>query len=137
MKIRKVFRFEAAHWLPHVPEGHKCARLHGHSYRVELDVELPIDPHAGWVMDFGELSKLWRENCEPDLDHQTLNDILDNPTAELLCMWIVGNIKSGFPLDRVAVWETPNSCAILDPNCTVVKAPDLKKSDLRGPTAEV
>ena len=137
MKIRKVFRFEAAHFLPHVPEGHQCGRLHGHSYRVEIDVALPLDSTTGWVMDFAKLSKLWRENCEPLLDHQTLNDIMDNPTAELLCMWIIGALKAPFPLDRVAVWETADSCAILDPNCRVVKAPDLKKSDLRGPAREV
>lgn len=70
----KDFQFEAAHRLPHVPEGHKCGRLHGHSFRVRLEVTGEVDPHTGWVMDFAELKAVFSPIWER-LDHHYLNDI--------------------------------------------------------------
>ena len=88
VELVKEFRFESAHRLPNVPEDHKCARLHGHSYRVEVHVSGPVDPGTGWVMDFGDLGAA----CAPvrdQLDHYYLNEIpgLENPTSEVLARW--------------------------------------------------
>src|SRR3954447_10278546 len=89
MEIFREFGFEAAHRLPNVPEGHKCARLHGHSFRVELAIEGPVNPQTGWFMDFGELYALWAPLHEV-LDHHYLNEVpgLENPTSEVLSRWI-------------------------------------------------
>ena len=114
MEIFREFRFEAAHRLPNVPEGHKCARLHGHSFRVEVHVRGEVDPDLGWVMDFAEL----KAACKPviaQLDHYYLNDIegLENPTSEVLARWIWVRLHPSLPgLDRIVVRETCNSgCA--------------------------
>src|SRR5687767_1972327 len=87
VKVRLVheFRFDAAHRLPRVPAGHKCARLHGHSFKVEFSVEGPADPDTGWFIDFGVLHDAWLP-LHHQLDHNYLNDIdgLENPTSEVL-----------------------------------------------------
>ncbi|GAG18061.1 unnamed protein product, partial [marine sediment metagenome] len=85
----KEFRFEAAHKLPQVPAGHKCGRLHGHSFKVILNLEGDLDPLLGWVVDFADVKKAWAPLHE-QLDHYYLNDIhgLENPTSEVLARWI-------------------------------------------------
>jgi len=113
MNVRLVheFRFEAAHRLPRVPEGHKCSRLHGHSFKVELAIEGPVNPDTGWVMDFGELHALWAPLHEL-LDHHYLNEIpgLENPTSEVLSRFIWQRIKPRLALlTRVTVYETCES----------------------------
>ena len=108
MEIFKDFTFEAAHRLPHVPEGHKCARLHGHSFKVAVHVRGPLDPTLGWVMDFAELKAAWRPLDEA-LDHRYLNDVpgLENPTSERLAVWIWERLKPALPgLSEVVVHET-------------------------------
>jgi 6-pyruvoyltetrahydropterin/6-carboxytetrahydropterin synthase len=110
MQVRLVheFRFEAAHRLPHVPAGHKCARLHGHSFRVELAIEGPVNPATGWFMDFGDLYRLWQP-VHDTLDHHYLNDVpgLENPTSEVLSRWIWRKLKPVLPaLSRVTLFET-------------------------------
>jgi 6-pyruvoyltetrahydropterin/6-carboxytetrahydropterin synthase len=111
MEIFKEFTFEAAHRLPNVPPGHKCARLHGHSYRVEIHVRGPIDPTLGWIVDFADL----REAFEPlraRLDHYYLNEVegLENPTSENLARWIWTRLKPSLPpLSQVVVRETCTS----------------------------
>ena len=111
MEIWKDFAFEAAHHLPEVPEGNKCRRLHGHSYRVRVYVEGELDPTLGWVVDFAEI----RETCEPirqQLDHYYLNEIdgLENPTAENLAKWIWNRLKPELPmLSRIEISETCTS----------------------------
>lgn len=108
-EIFKEFTFEAAHRLPHVPEGHKCARLHGHSFRVELHVGGEVDPHTGWIVDFGELTRAFAPLREV-LDHNYLNEIegLENPTSEVLAAWIWDRIE--LPgLRRIVVRETCTS----------------------------
>src|ERR1700749_247878 len=91
MNVRLVheFRFEAAHHLPNVPPGHKCARLHGHSFRVDIQVSGPIDSNTGWVMDFSEV-KASSQPILDQLDHYYLNEItgLENPTSENIARWI-------------------------------------------------
>lgn len=111
MEIFREFTFEAAHRLPNVPEGHKCARLHGHSYKVIVHVEAPVDPEAGWVMDFGDLKKAFKA-LEAQLDHYYLNDIegLENPTSEVLAHWIWERLKPALPdLSALTVRETCTS----------------------------
>jgi 6-pyruvoyltetrahydropterin/6-carboxytetrahydropterin synthase len=111
MDIFKVFTVEAAHRLPHVPDGHKCARLHGHSFRIELHLSGPIDPRAGWVMDFADVKAAFKPIYDR-LDHHYLNDIpgLDNPTSEQLASWIWDQAKPVLPLlSAVVVHETCTS----------------------------
>lgn len=113
MHIFKAFTLEAAHRLPNVPEGHKCSRLHGHSFRVELHVEGPVDAHTGWVMDFADIKKAFAPLYD-QLDHHYLNDIegLENPTSENLARWIFQRLLPALPgLDQVVVHETCTSGA--------------------------
>ena len=111
MDIFKVFTIEAAHRLPNVPAGHKCARLHGHSFRIELRVSGEPGADTGWVMDFADIKAAFKPLYEP-LDHLYLNDIegLDNPTSERLAMWIWARLKPALPLlSEVVVHETCTS----------------------------
>lgn len=108
LEIYKEFTFEAAHLLPNVPAGHKCARLHGHSFRVRVTVRGEADERTGWVMDFGDLSAVWRPLHEA-LDHRYLNDIegLENPTSEALAVWIWDRLLPSLPgLAAIEVRET-------------------------------
>lgn len=110
MNVRLVneFRFEAAHRLPHVPPGHKCERLHGHSFKVELTVAGPVDPKTGWFIDFAVVHDAWQPLFD-QLDHRYLNEIegLENPTSEVLAKWIWDRLKEKLPsLVRVTVFET-------------------------------
>jgi 6-pyruvoyltetrahydropterin/6-carboxytetrahydropterin synthase len=111
MRVYKEFDFEAAHRLPNVPDEHKCARLHGHSFHVVITVQGPVDEASGWVMDFADISAafkpLWQQ-----LDHYYLNDIegLENPTSENLARWIWQRLKPELPkLFEVEVRETCTS----------------------------
>jgi len=109
MHVRLVheFRFEAAHRLPHVSAHHKCARLHGHSFRVEIAVAGPVDEKTGWFVDFQKLYDAWKPLHE-QLDHRYLNEVsgLENPTSELLARWIWDRLQPALPLSRVTVFET-------------------------------
>ena len=113
-EIFREFSFEAAHRLPFVPDGHKCARLHGHSYRVEVHVGGEVDPLTGWVMDFWDLKAAF-EPLRERLDHYYLNEIegLENPTSENLARWIWEWLKPRLPaLRAIVVRETCTSGAI-------------------------
>lgn len=108
MHVVKSFRFEAAHRLPHVPEGHKCSRLHGHSFRVEIEVQGPVDEDLGWVLDFGDIKTAFTPLLA-QLDHYYLNEItgLENPTSENLARWIWHRLCRELPgLSKVSVHET-------------------------------
>lgn len=107
----KSFTFEAAHLLPHFPDGHKCRRLHGHSFRIEVHVEGEVDQQTGCLIDFGDIKKAYAPICDA-LDHRYLNDIdgLENPTAELLARWIWDRLKPALPLlSKIVVNETCTS----------------------------
>lgn len=111
VELVKDFRFEAAHFLPNVPVGHKCRRVHGHSFRGEIAVRGPVDPKLGWVIDFADLRRAVEPLVER-LDHYLLNDIagLENPTAELLAIWIWRELVPHLPqLHRVTIEETCTS----------------------------
>jgi len=119
MRIAKDFTFEAAHLLPHVPEGHKCARLHGHSFGVTVAVEGPVGATTGWVMDFAELRDAWAP-LHDQLDHRHLNDVpgLENPTSEVLATWIWDRLAPTLPgLAEITVRETCTSrCTYTGPD---------------------
>jgi 6-pyruvoyltetrahydropterin/6-carboxytetrahydropterin synthase len=108
MELRKTFQFEAAHLLPHLPISHKCRRLHGHSFKVEVAVSGPCDPKLGWVMDYAEIEAAFQPVWQ-ELDHNYLNEIpgLENPTSENLALWIWKRLQPRLPLlTEVAVAET-------------------------------
>ena len=110
-EIFKEFTFEAAHRLPYVPEDHKCSRLHGHSYRVEVRVSGPVGNETGWVVDFADLKAAWKALHEA-LDHRYLNEIpgLENPTSENLARWIWERLALNIDgLSEVVVRETCTS----------------------------
>jgi 6-pyruvoyltetrahydropterin/6-carboxytetrahydropterin synthase len=110
MEIFREFTFEAAHRLTHVPDEHKCGRLHGHSYRVEIRVAGRVDEETGWVMDFAEIKAAWAL-LDDLLDHRYLNEVdgLDNPTSENLARWIWARLVGDLPLSAVTVRETCTS----------------------------
>lgn len=99
MQLFKDFHFEAAHLLPNVPEGHKCGRLHGHSFQMRIYVEGPVGEQTGWVIDFADIKAIIKPIIE-QLDHYYLNDIagLENPTSENICRWLWNKIKPELPL---------------------------------------
>lgn len=114
VEIYKEFSFDAAHFLPNVPLGHKCANMHGHTYYVKIGAKDQIDPLLGWVEDFGYFKKLW-EPLNNTLDHKVLNEVigLENPTAENIAIWIWNKIKPEMPhLIYIEVKETPTSGVI-------------------------
>lgn len=116
MVLYKRVTFEAAHRLPNAPAGHKCARLHGHSFSVTVHVRGDVDPRTGWVMDFGEIKELLRPILA-QLDHQYLNEIegLENPTSENIARWIWRRLRPALPqLARIEVAETCTSGCIYE-----------------------
>jgi 6-pyruvoyltetrahydropterin/6-carboxytetrahydropterin synthase len=111
MDIFKRFQIEAAHRLPNVPPGHKCARLHGHSFGVEIHVSGTPDAQTGWIMDFADIKSAFAP-IFAELDHHYLNEIvgLDNPTSERLAEWIWNRLKPTLPLlSKIVVHETCTS----------------------------
>lgn len=114
MEIFRVFQVEAAHHLPNVPEGHKCARLHGHSFRIEVHISGEVGEQSGWVLDFSELKQAFQPLYDR-LDHHYLNEIegLENPTSENLARWIWRELQPALPnLNKVIVQETCNAGCI-------------------------
>ena len=108
MEIYKTFRIEAAHKLPNVPPGHKCGRLHGHSFEISVHVEGSVGEQTGWVRDFADIKQAFAP-IDQKLDHNYLNDIegLENPTSENLAIWVWQRLKPALAnLSQVAVKET-------------------------------
>ena len=108
VELVRIYTFESAHRLPRVAPAHKCARLHGHSFKVELNISGQMDTEKGWLMDYAEIDEtfdpLWQQ-----LDHHYLNDIegLDNPTSENLAIWLWNHLKPKLPqLEATEVHET-------------------------------
>lgn len=111
VRLVKSVGFEAAHRLPRVPADHKCSRMHGHSFKVELAVVGAVDPEAGWLIDYAEIAAAWKP-LHDRLDHNCLNDIegLENPTSEIIAGWIWERLKPTLAgLERVIVHETCQS----------------------------
>lgn len=112
IELVREFVFDAAHLLPKVPEGHKCRRLHGHTFRFRIHLKGGVDPETGWLMDFGEIKKIVKPLIDDQLDHYYLNDIegLENPTSENLAIWLWNKLKPQLPLlHKITVLETCNS----------------------------
>ncbi len=111
MELRKTFQFEAAHLLPLLPRSHKCRRLHGHSFKVDIVVAGECDPKLGWLMDYAEITRVFKPIWKK-LDHHYLNEIpgLENPTSECVAVWIWKRLKRKLPLlTEVVVAETCNA----------------------------
>lgn len=111
MKIYKEFIFDSAHYLPNVPEGHPCKRMHGHTYKVRIWIKGKPDKYLGWVMDFGEIKDAVNPIIK-SLDHHCLNDIdgLSNPTAENISIWFWEKLKSRITgLYMIEIFETPTT----------------------------
>lgn len=119
MDVFRIFQVEAAHFLPNVPEDHKCRRLHGHSFRIEVHVSGEVGEESGWVMDFADLKRAFKPLFD-QLDHHLLNDIegLENPTSENLARWVWDRLADTLPgLSRVVVKETCNAgCSYRGPD---------------------
>ncbi len=120
LELSKTFGFEAAHYLPNVPNGHKCKRMHGHSFRFSVVLKGELDPVTGWIMDFAELKEIVKPIIEEHLDHYVLNDVpgLENPTSERIAIWLWNKIKPELPLlDKIIVYETcTSSCVYRGPS---------------------
>ncbi|MCU0825127.1 MAG: 6-carboxytetrahydropterin synthase QueD [Leptospira sp.] len=115
IELSKTFGFEAAHFLPNVPDGHKCKRVHGHSFRFSVHLKGNLDPATGWLMDFGELKSIVKPIIEEHLDHYMLNDVpgLENPTSENITIWLWNKLKPKLPLlDKIIVYETCTSSSV-------------------------
>jgi 6-pyruvoyltetrahydropterin/6-carboxytetrahydropterin synthase len=107
-EISKEFEFDAAHWLPAVPAGHQCGRVHGHTYRVGVHLRGDVDETTGWVVDFADIGRAVKPLLA-ELDHRCLNDVagLENPTSEHLARWLADRLKGALPgLTAIAVAET-------------------------------
>jgi 6-pyruvoyltetrahydropterin/6-carboxytetrahydropterin synthase len=114
-EISKTFNIEAAHRLPHVPPGHKCERLHGHSFRITLHVSGEVDPKLGWIVDFAELAHAFAP-LHAILDHHYLNEVpgLENPTSENLARFVLERVQlAQGKLAAVSVEETCTSRCIV------------------------
>ena len=118
MKVRlsKDFRFEASHRLQHLPKEHPCHNMHGHSYRVEIEVYGEVDPATGFLVDYGEIKKAAQPAIEA-LDHSHLNDVegLDITTTELLAKWLWDRIRPELvSLSKITVFETPTTKCVYE-----------------------
>jgi 6-pyruvoyltetrahydropterin/6-carboxytetrahydropterin synthase len=118
MKVTRGYRFESAHRLPHVPEGHRCRNIHGHTYRVEISYSGTIDQRTGMVVDFFDLDTAM-EPILDEVDHHYLNEVdgLENPTVENIAVWISKKLDasqgcSGL-LSAVRVYENEDCWAEL------------------------
>jgi 6-pyruvoyltetrahydropterin/6-carboxytetrahydropterin synthase len=109
VELSKRFRFEAAHRLPKVPADHKCARMHGHSFEIEVVIAGAVDASTGWLVDYAEITREVEPLIRAELDHRTLNDVpgLENPTSEMLCVWLWRRLAPRLPLlTAITVFET-------------------------------
>lgn len=116
MQIFKQFSFDSAHFLPYVPDGHKCKEIHGHTYRVIVYVEGALEKQLDWVMDFAEIKKVI-DPIVKSIDHKLLNNIsgLENPTCEIIAVWLWNKIKPDVPLlTKIELHETPTSGAVYE-----------------------
>lgn len=116
MIIYKIFRFDSAHYLPNVPDGHKCGGMHGHTYTTKICIAGQPDVEKGWIMDYTDLKNIVKPYID-QLDHQVLNKVtgLENPTSENLCLWLWNKIKPEIPdLYRIELNETPDSGVIYE-----------------------
>jgi 6-pyruvoyltetrahydropterin/6-carboxytetrahydropterin synthase len=111
VRVKRAFDFEAAHKLPHHPG--KCRDLHGHSYHLVVSVDRPLDARSGMAIDFSDLKQIVRREVVEVLDHKYVNDLIENPTAEVMAVWIWNKLREPLAgLAEVELWETRN-CAVV------------------------
>jgi 6-pyruvoyltetrahydropterin/6-carboxytetrahydropterin synthase len=109
VELSRTYRFEAAHRLPLVPVDHKCHRMHGHSFQVEVEIAGEVDERMGWLIDFADITKVVEPILRGELDHRVLNEIpgLENATSENLCRWLWNRLHPALPgLVAISVLET-------------------------------
>lgn len=115
VEIVQTFRFEAAHFLPNVRPGHRCMRVHGHSYQIDVHLTGALDPATGWVVDFYDIEAAFGPVMET-LDHHLLNEVpgLENPTAENIAVWVYRRLRAGglSLVSQIVVHETGSSRAV-------------------------
>jgi 6-pyruvoyltetrahydropterin/6-carboxytetrahydropterin synthase len=110
-ELRQHFQIESARFLPHLPAGHPCARMHGHSFKIILTLVGGLDPQIGWVMDYHEIEKVMKPFLA-ELDHRILNEVpgLENPTSELLAKWLFERLQKNISIIKsVTIMETSNT----------------------------
>jgi 6-pyruvoyltetrahydropterin/6-carboxytetrahydropterin synthase len=114
-ELSRSYRIEAAHRLPNVPEGHKCARLHGHSFELTLHVGGDVDPKLGWILDYADIDRAFQP-LFAQLDHRYLNEVpgLENPTSELLARFVLERVQ--LPAGRLLAVTVSETCTS---RCTV------------------
>ena len=110
MLVRQQFRFEAAHRLP--KHRGKCFNLHGHSYRIELTLDTPVNPDTGMTIDFSDVESLVQSRVLDLCDHKNFNDLIDNPTAENIVVWIWKRLEESLPLSAIELWEV-EGCSVI------------------------
>jgi 6-pyruvoyltetrahydropterin/6-carboxytetrahydropterin synthase len=116
MLLYKEFTFDSAHFLPNVPDGHKCKEMHGHTYRLRVWLQGKPDPQLGWIIDFAVLKSIVKP-VVAELDHKCMNNVpgLENPTCELIAVWIWDRLKPMLPaMARIELHETPTSGVIYE-----------------------
>ncbi len=109
--LKQHFQIESARFLPHLPAGHPCSRLHGHSFKIIISIRGELEPKIGWVIDYNEIQALMKPILDK-IDHRELNQVpgLENPTSELLAKWIYDQLKPTLKtLSQVCVMETPTT----------------------------
>lgn len=110
-ELKSHFQIESARYLPHLPENHPCRRMHGHSFKIILTLQGTIEPKIGWVQDYNEINEIMRPILL-QIDHRILNEVsgLENPTSELLALWIYEHAKPNLTLLKsVTIMETPST----------------------------
>ncbi len=106
--------FDSAHWLPNVPVGHKCREIHGHTYKIRLEIGGEVGAETGWIVDYADLKYAW-SIVKSELDHRCINDIIQNSTCENVVLWICARLKPAFPdLARIELRETERCGVVLD-----------------------
>ena len=116
MQIFKQFTFDSAHFLPNVPEGHKCKEIHGHTYHLTVYLDGDLDEKLGWVIDFTDVKNVI-DPIIKSIDHQFLNNIpgLENPSSEIMAIWLWNKIEPELPqLSKIELNETPTSGVIYE-----------------------
>lgn len=116
MEIFKKFTFDSAHFLPRVPDGHKCKEMHGHTYHLTVFMEGEPNKEFGWIIDFADIKKVIKPIID-SIDHKVLNNIdgLENPTCEEIAIWLWNKIKPELPLlSKIQLNETPTTGVIYE-----------------------
>ena len=109
MLLSVDFHFCSAHQLPFY-DG-PCKRLHGHNYQLRVTLTGKPSPKDGMIRDFDEIKKIAWESCLAECDHHNLNDLMENPTAENMVVWMWDRLEKKIDgLRELQLWETPEYC---------------------------